>query len=884
MNGVSKGQRIVLTVVGGLVGLAVFLFAADAVIGDGMIEAPRFLTAVFVGGLAGMALFWLIRDGGSALLGRQGQPKATTPDSPPPAPERAEPSPSRKPRRANGRSARSRNARKTGVVSRALPTGVVTFVFTDIEGSTLLLQHLGDEAFSDAVEIHHRLLREAIAAHGGVEVSTEGDAFFVAFEHAADAVRMAAGAQSAIGSYAWPERAAIRVRMGIHTGSGRLGADNYLGLAVHQAARIASSAHGGQVLVSAATRDVAGDVGDGVSWRPLGRHRLKDLGAAVELFQLGGDGLDTCFPPIRSLERVAHNLPIQASSFLGRAAELQVGGKLLAATRLLTVTGPGGTGKTRIAYQLAAEHLDDFAGGVWVVELAAVANPALVPTALMASLGLRDEPGRTATETIVAYLQDREALVVLDNCEHVIDAAAALAADLLRGGAAVRVLATSREPLRIAGETAWALEPLELPESDDGMDLSLLASADAVRLFCERAADAAVGFALSGDNAASIASICNRLEGMPLALELAAARVRSLPLAELARRLDASLDLLSKGERATDERHTSLRDTIAWSHELLGEAEQIAFRRLGVFAGGWTLGAAERVCAGDGIDERHVLDLLDGLVDKSLVVFADGRYRFLETIRAFALECLDESGERGAVAERHAVWFAELAHDHAEPDDIAGMDLLEADHPNVLAAAEHLAGAGDAAAHGQFLVDLSWFWYYRDHTQLASAEIQRWLDGSGLERAMEGQLRFRLGTFALEACDYPAARDSYDAALAIAQEIGDRTLQGRCVNGLAGVAESVGDYAGAKRHREATLEIAREIGFPRLEGAAARGLGALAHAGGDYTRRATATPRRSRSTARSVTASTRPRTCRLSAASRWCSAATTKRRNSTSRV
>ena len=516
-----------------------------------------------------------------------------------------------------------------------LPTGVVTFLFTDIEGSTLLAEHLGDDAYEPVLRVHHRVMREAIADHAGQEVSTEGDAFFVVFEHARDAAAMAIAAQRAIGRAAWPHDATVRVRMGLHTGEGRLGGDNYAGLAVNQAARVASAAHGGQVLASAASKDAAGVAPRGVSWLALGRHRLRDLGAPVELFQLCHAELAANFPPPRSLERVAHNLPIQPSSFTGRAEELEVAAKLLTATRLLTVVGPGGTGKTRLAYQLAADQLHEFPDGAWVAELASASDPELVPASLMTSLSLRNEPGRTTTQTIVAHLRHRHALVVLDNCEHVVQAAAALTVELLRRCAHLRILATTREPLRVTGERVWALPPLTLP-TNGRLPLEALARTDAIALFCERAAEARFGFALDAASADAVTAICARVDGIPLAIELAASRVRTLSVAEIARRLEESFDLLSKGARGAGDRQSSLRSAISWSHHLLDPIERMLFRRLGVFVGGFALKAAEDVCANGDLGTAEVIDALAGLVDKSLVAIVDDgrRYRLLETIRA----------------------------------------------------------------------------------------------------------------------------------------------------------------------------------------------------------------------------------------------------------
>jgi len=712
-------------------------------------------------------------------------------------------------------------------------------LFTDIEGSTRLLQHVGDDGYARLLREHHRILRETIAAHQGVEVSTEGDAFLVVFPDARDAVAMALSAQLALSSTRWPAGSQVRVRMGMHTGRAQLGGDNYVGLALHQAARVASAAHGGQVVASDATVHAALALPDGASWRSLGRHRLKDLGAAVELHQLYHGGLEANFAPLRSLERVAHNLPIQASSFLGRVDELGRGAELLATTRLLTLSGPGGIGKTRVAYQLAADQLNEFCDGVWVTELAAVRDPAMVEGTLIGVLGLRDEPGQSATETLVEYLRARRALVVLDNCEHVVDAAARLAAALVGGCEHVVVLATSREPLRVTGETVWSLGPLESPERGD-LAVEVLEELDAVRLFCERAAEAKVDFELSADNAEAVASICKRLEGMPLAIELAAAWVRSLSPAQIGSRLGRSLELLAKGARGADSRQSSLRATIAWSTDLFSETEAILFSRLSVFVGGWDLEAAEDVCAEGAIDASQVVGLLDALVDKSMVAVSDHlsgqtRSRFLETIGAYAAEQLERSGQAEVFADRHAAFYSRLARDvAAEPVSGQGLDRLEVEHANLLGALDHLYRSGTPVDHGWLLQNLQRLWAVRGHWQLARRELLRYLARATRDRRLEGRCIGCLGNVALELFDYPEAQGRYEEAIRIARELGDRQSEGAWVGGLGNVALELGGYPEARARYEEALGVARELGDRQSEGAWVGGLGNVARELGDY--------------------------------------------------
>jgi predicted ATPase/DNA-binding SARP family transcriptional activator/Tfp pilus assembly protein PilF len=719
--------------------------------------------------------------------------------------------------------------RRTG-----LPTGTVTFLRSEIEGSTRLLEHLGEDLYEQVLDEHHRIVGEAIAAHHGVEVSADAGSFFIAFPDASEAVAMALAAQIALGAFSWPKGATVRVRMGLHTGSGRHGGDNYVGLDVHLVSQVRSAAHGGQVVVSERTRNAAAEqLTDGVTWLPLGRHRLGDLGEAVELFQLLHQDLEAGFPPLRSLRPAAHNLPVQLSSFLGRTEELILGAKLLAATRLLSLVGPGGIGKTRLAYQLAAEKLDEFDDGVCVAELAALSSPDFVAATLMTALGLRDEPGRSATETIVSHLRDREVLVVLDNCEHLVDAASTLASNLLAGCEKLQVLTTTREPLRVSGESVWTLGPLGLPDAQEA-DVAVLAGSDAVRLFYERAADARVGFALNSANAAAVTAICARLEGIPLAIELAAARVRTLTVGQIAERLERSFDLLSKGSRGVESRQTSLQAAISWSHELLNTTEQILFRRLSVFAGGFTLEASEGICACGGLDASDVIEALDGLIDKSLVALgeeraAQGRYRMLETIRAYAADRLRTAGEVQLLADQHAAFYALLARDCAEAGNTASsLDRLEADHPNLLAAIEHIASSDRPVEHGQLAADLSSFWDLHGHWQLASQELLRYLGRADRDPAQSGRCADVLASISLRLGNYNEARAHLAETIDIARQLGDRRLESRSVGGLGVISHELGDYSEAKAYLEEALEIARDLGDPLLEIRWVGGLGTIA--------------------------------------------------------
>jgi predicted ATPase/class 3 adenylate cyclase len=530
-----------------------------------------------------------------------------------------------------------------------LPTGTVTFLFTDIEGSTRVLQRHGD-GYMHLLERHAELIRAAVVTHDGVEVHTEGDSFFVVFRSAPGGVRAAVDAQRALMAEPWPAGGEMKVRMGLHTGEGMLGGDNYVGLDVHRAARIMSAAHGRQIVVSAATRAL---VSDGVDFVDIGKHRLKDLERPEHLFQVAAHGLPREFPPLRSLES-QHNLPAEVSSFLGRDDLIAAAHARLDKVRLLTLTGPGGVGKTRLALRMASDRLDRHADGVWLAELAGVADPELVSHTVLAALGGTEQPGRDSIESLVAHLGSRDALLVIDNCEHLIDAAADLVQRILADCRNAKVLATSREPLGVAGEAQQPVPPMATGGADG--------ASEAVELFIERARAAVPGFEDTDEARATMATIVRRLDGLPLAIELAAARVRALSLDDLAEHLDDRLSVLAGSRRSAHSRHETIEATVVWSYDLLDQEEKDVFRVLGIFAGPFDLAAAERVTAHLGV---NALSMVTSLVDRSLlsVVRDEGkvRYRMLETVKAFARKWLDTEDELATVEAEHTAWALEFA-------------------------------------------------------------------------------------------------------------------------------------------------------------------------------------------------------------------------------
>ena len=539
-----------------------------------------------------------------------------------------------------------------------LPSGTVTFLFTDLESSTRLWQD-HPEAMKPALARHDEILRDAIESHDGFVVKTTGDGFHAAFAAAHDAIDAAVAGQLTLAQEQWGETGPLRVRMGIHSGPAESRGGDYYGTAVNRAARLMSVAHGGQVVVSLATNELVRD--SPVQLVDLGEHRLQDLGQPERIFQVAHADLSAEFAPLRSLDSYASNLPLQMTSFVGRGRELVEITKAFDDTRVVTLTGVGGVGKTRLAVQVGAELLPRFGDGVWLCELGPVADRGLVPEVVAAALGVQQRPGMSLAESILAACRNRELVLVLDNCEHLLDAAATLVEAMVRACPGVCVLATSREGLGVSGERILVVRSLGLPATD-GLPGDSVEEADAVRLFCDRAVSARDGFVLGADNVDAVAQICDRLDGIPLAIELAAARVRMMTPGEIADRLDERFRLLTGGARTAVERHQTLRQAVDWSYDLLAPREQELLNRLGVFAGGFTLDAAESVAAGGGIETFDVLDGLGQLVDKSLVV-ADAtpvgtRYRLLETIRQYALERLDDTGETDTTRRRHATWCA----------------------------------------------------------------------------------------------------------------------------------------------------------------------------------------------------------------------------------
>jgi predicted ATPase/class 3 adenylate cyclase len=589
-------------------------------------------------------------------------------------------------------------------MARHLPSGTVTFLLTDLEGSTRLWEQ-DPEAMKPAMIRHDELLEKAIAANQGDVFSRMGDGMAAVFATARDAISAAAAIQRALCDEPWRTPKALRARIGLHTDEAVIVDDGgYASLPINRCSRLMTAANGGQVVISGATEVLVRDqLPEGTTLIDLGEHRLRDLGRPTRVFQLVREGADEEFPPLRSLDAFPGNLPVQVSSFIGRKSEVRRVNSALDESRVVTITGVGGVGKTRLALQVAADVLPRYRDGAWLVELAPVRNPEGVVEAIAAVFHLTNRGGPSLEESLVETLAQKEVLLVLDNCEHLLGAVARLVTRIERACPSVVVLATSREGMAIDGEQLIALPPLATGEPDE--ELERLMDTDAVSLFVERARHVKADFTLTQGNARAVVEVCQRLDGVPLAIELAAARVIALSPAELVQRLNRRFHVLAGGRRGAVERHATLRAAIDWSYELLDTAEQRLLARMAVFTGGCALEAIEEVCSGDPVEREAVMDLVAGLVARSLVVAEDDgrgtRYRLLETIRQYGEERLAERGETDAQLTRHARYYAVLSARAAErfygPEQIVWARQVNRERDNIRAALANAIDAGDAA-------------------------------------------------------------------------------------------------------------------------------------------------------------------------------------------
>ncbi|HVR47931.1 MAG TPA: adenylate/guanylate cyclase domain-containing protein [Candidatus Binatia bacterium] len=697
-----------------------------------------------------------------------------------------------------------------------LPTGTVTFLFSDIEGSTQRWES-HREAMDVALKRHDAHLRAAIEGHGGHVFKTVGDAFCGVFARASDGIAACVDAQRSLGAEDFSAVEGLRVRCALHTGEAVERNGDYFGPAVNRVARLMSIGYGGQILVSGVTRDIAHSaLPAGTVLVDLGSHRLKDLTEAEHVWQLNVAGLQAEFAPLRSLDALLNNLPISLTTFVGRKRDVAAVEELLGRHRLLTLVGSGGLGKTRLALQVAAELLDRFPDGVWFADLAPITDPELVSSVVAQSVGMSQE-SRRLDEAIPQWLKRKKLLLILDNCEHVLETAATLASSIVRAASSVSILATSRQALDIAGEVVHRLPALSVPAETAGLKTDEAFRYGAVALFADRAYRADTRFAVTDDNAPVIADICRRLDGIPLAIELAAARVKALSIPQLAKRLDERFRILTGGSRDALPRQRTLSALIDWSYDLLAAPEQLLFARLGIFAGGFGLDAAASVCAGTELDELDILDLLASLTDKSLVVSDTSgdqdRYRLLESTAAYALEKLRALDEQDGRSRRHAEYFRDQAAAAEERRGIgsafAWLAGVELELDNYRAALEWtLTQNSDAVMGGAITGALLGFWADGGLT----AEGRYWI-GLALERLSEAEqprivarLHFALGVLSSGKRRY----DEAQRALKLYESLGDAGRAARAQRTLAFALYQMGE-----RLDEATMAIVQALATSR---------------------------------------------------------------------
>lgn len=684
-----------------------------------------------------------------------------------------------------------------------LPTGTVTFVFTDIEGSTHIVERLGDAAFSEVLEQHHRLVRGAFQA--GVEIRSEGDAFFYVFASAQDALAAAIAAQRSLAAHAWPTGGTVRVRIGVHTGEGRLGGDDYVGLDIHRAARVSASGHGGQILATARTRAEAGEAEAGdITFRDMGMHHFKDISEPERIFQVSAPDLDSSYPPIRSLEATPNNLPAPPSPLIGRTQELEEVIDLLGRVRLVTLTGPSGSGKSRLAVAVGGQVLALFRHGVTHVALEGLHSSEHVLPAIADALQIRDDGATPRLEAAAERLRGGPHLLVLDSFEHVLEAANTIG-ELLEMVPELRVLVTSQSLLRLRVEQVYRIPPL--------------VPAEAIELFALRASISDPSFAVTADNEAQVAALVKRLDALPLALELAAPHVRLFGIEGLLPRLAGRLDL-SAGLTDAPERHHTLRHAIGWSYDLLSTQEQAVFRQLGGFEGGFALDAAERVVAPE--LATVVVSGMATLLDKSMLQqsISNGEIRFVmfDSIQEYALQLLDEADELAGVAERHAAFYAALAEQAGPRLGVSGQDVwldrLATELDNLRAVARR-GIAGAAPDPGLHCFGAAWrFFHRRGHMLEATSTLERLLPIP--TASPEGRAVGFTGLAALLYWQgrYEEALDHYHQARTLFRDLGDRLGEAEALFGLSTTSSLLGDAAEGQTFAELARNAYEAAGAP----------------------------------------------------------------------
>jgi len=719
------------------------------------------------------------------------------------------------------------------------PTGTVTFIFTDIEGSTKLSQQFVD-AYPAALEKHHAILRSAIESNNGYVFRIAGDAFCCAFGKAEDAVKAAIDIQLNLANEKW-EQVVIKIRIGLHTGTAEWNGERYMGyITLARTARVMSTGYGEQIVISNDTYELCRDKFDAVkekdvTFRDLGERRLKDVIQPIRLFQIISPGLREEFPPLKTLDSRPNNLPVQLTSFIGREDVMEQVKELFKQTHLLTIIGFGGGGKTRLSMQVGADMIDDFNNGVFIAELAPVSDPSMVVQTIMNSLEVKEEPGRSLEETLTDYLKEKELLLILDNCEHLINECAELSDILLSKCPKLKIIATSREALNCAGEQTFIIPPLSLPDASKDNTPEQLTQYESVRLFIERALSVSPNFRVTNTNAPALAEICNHLDGIPLAIELAAARVKVLSLEKIYERLNDRFSLLTGGRRTALPRQQTLRAMIDWSYDLLSEKEKTLWNRLSVFQGGWTLESAEEICSDEKVKQREVLDLLIQLAEKSIIIYDEEkeRYRILETMKQYGEEKLIDSEEQEIVLARHLNYYMEFSVSSSPKVELSEaalwLERLESEHSNFQSAIYNSIKLGETEKGGRTANALSRFWIIRGHSSTGKIMGEKILEQeSELSKPTLALIICNLGNLSLLQGNFKASRGYFEKSLKIGREIDDNPAIANSLIGLGSISVFQGDIHNALVYYQECLEISRAMNEKRGTAMCLNNLGMVA--------------------------------------------------------
>ncbi len=715
-----------------------------------------------------------------------------------------------------------------------VPSGDITFLFTDIEGSTKLAQKYPG-TIQVELEKHHKILTEAIKNRNGFIFEIIGDAFCAAFNNSMDAIKAARDIQIMLAKQENKE-IPVKVRTGIHTGNAAWNGSKYIGyITLARTQRVMSAAYGGQILFSNDTfKSAKDDFSKNISYRDLGERRLKDLIQPVRLYQLISPELPSEFPPLKTLDARPNNLPVQVTNFIGREKEMEEVKDLLSETHLLTLAGPGGTGKTRLSLQVAAEIIDEYEYGIRFVDLAALKDDSLLMQTISRSIGINEIPNTNLLHSVLDYLKDKQILILLDNCEHIVESCSRLAEILISNCPGLRIMATSREALRCKGEVIYYVSSLELPDINSDHTLEKLTQYESVKFFIERAVSVRPGFQVNNQNAPYVAEICHKLDGIPLAIELAAARIRVLSVEQINERLSNRFTLLTSGNRTAIPRQQTLRALIDWSYDLLTDKERILWKRLSVFSGGWTIESAESVCSDDELSKDEILDVLSNLVDKSLVIHNEQSYRYtmLETIRQYGEEMLERESELDKIMISHLKYYQSLAETAkfklVGPEQKEWIDKLDIESSNLQVALMNSI-IRDRRLNGIHLaLSLCRFWEMRGNvimginwlTELShSQEIIPPQEKSGLVQW--------LGTFEWIAGNYAKAMNYYEESLAIQKELDNKTGIAIAMNNLGLIYNATGEFEKSMEITEESCELFSQLGDRRLQADALLNLGSV---------------------------------------------------------